>query len=774
MSSLDTPFNQPGPPPPPPPTAKCPDCQSELGSLQLCGGMGEDIHNYNRWYQKCTGCSKIIFHGPKTPLESIPEDVQMRYTLNQSLRSSSGPSGGILCGNPECAGQRNGRPRRANKDCARVPPLCSTCCLAESPPVRCKAHRLSAAEVPIASAGSSSTHPVAPSAAPPPVINIPATGPSTVSPAGPSAAPSTGFSAAPPLSVIAMPAVVASSSSTPPTGIPTVTGGSRTANLPVPTVTVKSYARPLPDDYAKPWIAAHKKKAAQAALVDANRQLQLQVANTVKVTIWTTASPQSPCKLQVATPHANLLVIGEHDCLVTALALKNAVIEVLNCTDGEWYQQPLDLPISIPPTRRVLLRTPGLQNTDCGDFATELSAALGSLKRPFSGTTSLPGTPTKVRKFTYPAGTPPRTPSSRDRVSSASVLQQDTSLLPRRSPSPILPLAVPHSTPASTVVSHVAVNPPTTMVTTTGPLRDIKPIPFPLRYVCEMDAGMQQGGLADDHLTEPKERFSQAFPGQVTMPVTTPEKYEYRLVKLEWYEGWGTQFGSRFTPETERLAVSVTLEPQHRGTSKDVYYMTIPEGPPRFRGSHVAKKLRIPGLPPDWRTRFHNEPSIHFHEAQRVARAGDIICMFVYEASLKGVAYAFEFVPTYIVTSVRAGSDSEPNSWIVQKQLTGDPFPSARDSNANSLLSQTMATFGHYALVRHGVLFDNFKGTYMDQKLIFYSCRTNSAEVPSAYIDDGGAAVINGFVTEHECNNLCMALNLAPLSIITDPDVIEL
>ncbi len=51
-------------------------------------------------------------------------------------------------------------------------------------------------------------------------------------------------------------------------------------------ITTRSYARPLDEDYAKPWLKQHLAKAEQAALVDASRKVQTQAHNTVTVVYW--------------------------------------------------------------------------------------------------------------------------------------------------------------------------------------------------------------------------------------------------------------------------------------------------------------------------------------------------------------------------------------------------------------------------------------------------------------------------------------------------------
>ena len=153
--------------------------------------------------------------------------------------------------------------------------------------------------------------------------------------------------------------------------------------------------------------------------------------------------------------------------------------------------------------------------------------------------------------------------------------------------------------------------------------------------------------------------------------------------------------------------------------------------PRHYVGKYVAKRVRIDELPSYWKFDFSNEWSVQYHEAQRLARAGDIAGLFVYEAchergvSVYGKSHStytkavtealvqlrtdhcvtdIRFAPTYIVTS------SNGVGWITQKVLSGEKYPSEEDAQDTSLLARTLGAFSHYAIQRHGLYFDSHEG----------------------------------------------------------------
>ncbi|EIW59141.1 uncharacterized protein TRAVEDRAFT_46451 [Trametes versicolor FP-101664 SS1] len=190
-----------------------------------------------------------------------------------------------------------------------------------------------------------------------------------------------------------------------------------------------------------------------------------------------------------------------------------------------------------------------------------------------------------------------------------------------------------------------------------------------------------------------------------------PLTYVSHTVRLEWFEGVGTMFGSRWAPNTESIEALIAEQPWAHGRRKDCHQMTITE-PSRFVGAYLAKTVRLDVLPVDWEKHYHTLASVQMREAARLARAADIVGMFMYEASEKclGIRW-FTFTPTYSVTTVPDGSVS----WIAQKLLigTGKPYPSDKDARPDSSLSLTLSAFSHYTIERYEVLLTNLEGGYI-------------------------------------------------------------
>ncbi|EIW56143.1 uncharacterized protein TRAVEDRAFT_66220 [Trametes versicolor FP-101664 SS1] len=872
-------------PPPPPAAQTCPQCSGNLGALQLCGGLGSDIHNYNRWFQKCSNCPRLVFYGPRTPLEDIPEDVQVRFTVNQSLRSavSTNPQDILTCTGTNCATRGTSQRRRVNKACARHPPLCATCCRSTTPLVRCKAHRLSALETTSWEAQSTAAMPsgggsvltVPPSAAP--STALPATPSTTQTAATQSANLSTMLSVTSSAMSSATPFTVSESSMSSTTSAATLSATSSIASSAATTST-------------SPWVAAHQKKAERAALVDEGRELHTKMANIVKVTMWVTPSrtitaPLRPQRLQVSTPQADILVVTDQACLKTLLPTNTQHIAVYNALEREWFIQPLDLPIALPTgsvgSRRVLIRHAALLDDDCAELAEELTAVTtgGPLKRR---SVSVPATPTKVRKFSStasPHGHPlPALMSTQvietDHAPALSTETASPQLIPTTStttlavtaamissaPAETTPVATTTTTttaPAATAVATAAATPVLQCASSSasGEQRPMKPIPFPPRYACDMHAGMSS--LVDDtctladHNKDPQQYFNIAFPGCKYVRATfyehrryycnaradgtlaravsagrTPDglwttlSRQYRTsgkglrtgsarqtvvldespaqaadnaltssgygasgvsshpgasaqnpprkapltyishnVRLEWFDGVGTMFGSRWSPSTENIEVSIAEQLWCKGRRKNCHQMTITE-PARFMGAYLAKTVRPEVFPVDWEEHYHNLASVQFREAERLARAADIAGMFVYEASEKCPGMRYRAV-----------------TWIAQKLLTGTgkSYPPEEGSCQDNALLLTLSAFSHYTINRYDVLFTALEGLYVktptvdNDSLVFYSCKTNTKYGEAGvYLDDYGARVINDFARKHSCNAICHSLNLAPIPIDLD------
>ncbi|KAF8587617.1 hypothetical protein K439DRAFT_1547294 [Ramaria rubella] len=94
---------------------------------------------------QCKACNDFLAHGLPTPLEKVPDEVKINFTLCQSLedRKQAGLDTTLLCGVLGCQ-MRLGCPRQANHLCERVPRACAPCCKCQG---GCKKHPLQAGDI---------------------------------------------------------------------------------------------------------------------------------------------------------------------------------------------------------------------------------------------------------------------------------------------------------------------------------------------------------------------------------------------------------------------------------------------------------------------------------------------------------------------------------------------------------------------------------------------------------------------------------------------------
>ncbi|KAI0351938.1 hypothetical protein OH77DRAFT_1592402 [Trametes cingulata] len=760
MDSSDL-FKAPAPPPPPEPVTQCRSCaQGILGPLQLCSGLGSQIQNYNRWYQRCLSCGAFLWHGPPTPLDAIPEHIQLRHAYNKSLRENSPGSAATgspsFCGNPVCVPQRNGRARRANRECVHTPPLCMQCC--KSRGMKCTAHKVSTT-----STAEGSIMPPSPAVYALPTQHVRSPTPEVT----PGQRLEDALSQPAPWPGATQPAAENNTLVSPLLDVPQ----GRSVNLETSAAlksgsTTRSYARPLPDGYAKAYIAAHRKHAERVEQVDAEREVSAKLANLVRVCLWLKVEQHTTLRrINVSTPHVGSLVISKHSTLVDALHPQGCV-EVYSLLDREWALQDLDLPIRVPPANpRVFLRLPGMQDSDCIGLADEIASATSAsaLKRVRGGD-SVPSTPMKVRRIGLP-----------------DLLTPDDK--------------IPALATASTVVCATgdldkAGNPTPELQEgpkATGTREDIGTSldggsagasSFPLTYVCDMHIGMEKLLHVNHNI---QEEFKAVFPGipwvkstyyanrtifiqartlnlvdayvkrgrtpagrwsalanevkaMRTTRVTRPQPdavMSMYVARLEWFESSGADFGTRWSPDTEAIEVFISTLPEYRGHMKEIYAASIPD-PRRFAGGYVAKAVREDVRPVDWRERFVTNTSIHFREAQRVARGCYIAELFLYEISQSKTDAVlatrwFRFAATYLVT---ATVENQERAWIFQKHVAGLDYPSPTDAEKTSKLAMTLSAFSHYSLERYRTLYTAFKAFYDTSESIYtiniYDCETST------------------------------------------------
>jgi hypothetical protein len=123
----------------------CPKCNTaSLKAPMVCKGNGEHITNWGRRFQPVSGlevkmvqlnwahqcensdCNHFLWHNPPTPLEKIPFNVQLRFSIKQSAKDDG--DGSIPCPGIGCLTAKN-EPRKANRGCTQsAGPHCNICC----------------------------------------------------------------------------------------------------------------------------------------------------------------------------------------------------------------------------------------------------------------------------------------------------------------------------------------------------------------------------------------------------------------------------------------------------------------------------------------------------------------------------------------------------------------------------------------------------------------------------------------------------------------------
>lgn len=283
---------------------------------------------------QCRDCGHFVWHSPSTALEDIPADVQIRFALKKSVSEGTGAS--LLCSRTNCLTNSN-QPRRANKECERSPPQCSSCCKASG---GCRVHRLSDRDIP----STLLTKSVSPAGTPPPPASTPAP----------------------------------------------------TLSAPLPAAT-RSYARPLDENYARAYLDAHRKTQDTQAQIAVQQQLASSVANTVHIVLWNEVqtifvslvlgaeslqAQKPPIHLQVVNKHAGTCVPAENKILRNTMHGSEIIAVLTDSTRSEWALQEIDVPIPVESNGRILLRSYELADADCIGLKEEISL-LVTFNRPF-------------------------------------------------------------------------------------------------------------------------------------------------------------------------------------------------------------------------------------------------------------------------------------------------------------------------------------------------------------------------------------------------------
>ncbi|KAJ6455115.1 hypothetical protein C8R47DRAFT_1228329 [Mycena vitilis] len=272
--------------------------------IHQCGSCSS-----TRWFQKCNNCPAFYWHNLPTPLEFIPQDVQMKIAL---VRSSKETGASLMCQEANCFTASN-KPKRANRECGRFPPCCSGCCKA-SGGCHTQSHRLNHRDIPTSS-------------------NVVANSSTDVLPPSQDSRQPTASGPAPLHN--------ASSSSS------TVVAANGVAPLP------RSYARPLKETFATGFLSRHLNVA------EANSRLDAQMRAAANIT------GHKPNKFELVSKLSGQLVVADHPLLVTS-AVRDGFISYLESPESEtWCIRDARVPISTSPGVRVLLHATDVPDNGC-------------------------------------------------------------------------------------------------------------------------------------------------------------------------------------------------------------------------------------------------------------------------------------------------------------------------------------------------------------------------------------------------------------------------
>ncbi|KAJ7741866.1 hypothetical protein B0H16DRAFT_1728388 [Mycena metata] len=296
----------------------CDACGGKMGQLLQCI-KGKLLENWARWFQKCLQCEAFFWHNFPTPLEHIPHDVQVHFVMRQSSQETGT---GLFCQEDNCRNSSN-QPRRANKECSRLPPRCIGCCKAAGG-YRTSAHRVRE-NTPlqfVRGTGAGSTASTS--------LTAQILGPSTSS------------------------SSVSSSALT-------------TFDVSIPSQT---FARPLSADYARGFLSRHSGLLAANAKLEAAEKSKTLSKNSVHTVVWAVENGPSQ-KFTLVSNVPGELVPADH--AVLAFAIKNGFIAYLESPFcGTWCVRDARVPISLSPGARVLLRTVDLTDERCNALDVEI------------------------------------------------------------------------------------------------------------------------------------------------------------------------------------------------------------------------------------------------------------------------------------------------------------------------------------------------------------------------------------------------------------------
>ncbi|KAJ7508141.1 hypothetical protein B0H11DRAFT_1902457 [Mycena galericulata] len=284
----------------------------------------------------CKGCGWFFWHNFPTPLEHIPDDVQLRFVMVKSSKETGTP---LVCQEPNCLTATNKR-RRANRECGRVPPRCSGCCKTAGG-CRAQSHRVNARDIPSASSSSSLSNP-------PLAAGVSGGGPSGTQNASASASGSSAITTGGPS---------ASQTSSESNGIPS-----------------RTFARPLSETYAQGYLSRHRNVLEASERLEATERSQ-ELRNKIQDLVVFIENGHPPSKFTVLNLVLGQFIVAEHQVL--APVVKNGFISYLELPSSKtWCIRDARVPIPASRSVRIILRSIDVTDSGCIGLDTEISRLL--------------------------------------------------------------------------------------------------------------------------------------------------------------------------------------------------------------------------------------------------------------------------------------------------------------------------------------------------------------------------------------------------------------
>ncbi|KAF8581707.1 hypothetical protein K439DRAFT_1618836 [Ramaria rubella] len=252
-----------------------------------------------------------------TPLDKVPDEVKVNFAIHQSLeeRKQAGLDTMLLCETP---GYHTwaGHARQANHLCERVPRACVPCCKRLG---GCKKHPLQAGDL---------------NGLPLPVNALQ------------TSQPGNGATAS------SMP--VAS-----PTGVESTTPG--------------PFARPLPAEYGRVFVATHQVRQKRAEDTAAQEKAHDDLLRTVTIIFWDGTPVQAPWIHRVQGDQVGQISLSLHPEVAQCVSAQTGnLVSVFEPCHAQWVSQMIQVPIPVSTSGRILLCMVNATDEDYNGLKSEI------------------------------------------------------------------------------------------------------------------------------------------------------------------------------------------------------------------------------------------------------------------------------------------------------------------------------------------------------------------------------------------------------------------